>query len=526
MKKIITFVLVTLLLPSIVFGQLSIPQGGTGRSAFTGGDFIFANTASFQRLTGTTTPFFSNFSWNLATGTNATTTNFFSTTASSTNLFSSLLTVGGTGLMVDSSRRVGIGVTPSSGYVLDIKAPTSEGNVRFTAQDSVAPRFHLNRTDTSIAADDEIAGIEFNQDTGDRYVLLQSFARTVTNGSEVGEFRISTIDSGAEAARLTVKGANVGIGTTTPNNKLDIFSATKSAIGFSGASGNTNKWTIGYDMTNNRFAISSSTALGTNDKLVIDGSGNVGIGSTTPFGVLGVENIGSGASFVVNDVANDSTPFLIDASGKVGIGTAAPALTLHVYGASGSHTVVETPANQEASFRWLKAGSTKWQLYSPASSYVLRFYDGVAGLDSIEMNSGDLYLLRSGSSVQAGGFGFRADTSYGFYFPSGSPTGQRISLRAAGTDVLIVDANQRVGIGESAPGSKLSVSGGATIGASYDTTAAPSNGLLVEGNVGIGTSTPTDLLHVHNNTATSTLYISSGGAGLGGEIVVEDVDGK
>ena len=195
MKKIITFVLVTLLLPSIVFGQLSIPQGGTGRSSFTGGDFIFANTASFQRLTGTTTPFFSNFSWNLATGTNATTTNFFSTTASSTNLFSSLLTVGGTGLMVDSSRRVGIGVTPSSGYVLDIKAPTSEGNVRFTAQDSVAPRFHLNRTDTSIAADDEIAGIEFNQDTGDRYVLLQSFARTVTNGIEVVKSRISSIYS-------------------------------------------------------------------------------------------------------------------------------------------------------------------------------------------------------------------------------------------------------------------------------------------------------------------------------------------
>lgn len=60
-----------------------------------------------------------------------------------------------------------------------------------------------------------------------------------------------------------------------------------------------------------------------------------------------------------------------------------------------------------------------------------------------------------------------------------------------------------VGIGEVAPGSKLSVSGGATIGVSYDTTAAPSNGMIIEGSVGIGTTSPTTTLdtagviHVH-----------------------------
>jgi uncharacterized LabA/DUF88 family protein len=50
-----------------------------------------------------------------STSTSATTTNFFSTTASSTNLFSSLLTVGGTGLVVDSSRNVGIGTNAPIG---------------------------------------------------------------------------------------------------------------------------------------------------------------------------------------------------------------------------------------------------------------------------------------------------------------------------------------------------------------------------------------------------------------------------
>jgi len=57
-------------------------------------------------------------------------------------------------------------------------------------------------------------------------------------------------------------------------------------------------------------------------------------------------------------------------------------------------------------------------------------------------------------------------------------------------DWMTIKNSGNVGIGETAPGSKLSVSGGATIGASYDTTAAPTNGMIIEGNVGIGTTSP------------------------------------
>ena len=75
-----------------------------------------------------------------------------------------------------------------------------------------------------------------------------------------------------------------------------------------------------------------------------------------------------------------------------------------------------------------------------------------------------------------------------------------MTLNSGGFTNVVV-ANGNFGIGETAPGSKLSVSGGATIGASYDTTAAPTNGLIIEGNVGIGTTSPYKAFSVAGNVA-------------------------
>lgn len=73
----------------------------------------------------------------------------------------------------------------------------------------------------------------------------------------------------------------------------------------------------------------------------IDGSGNVGIGSTTPWAKLSVTNTGSGPSFVVEDgTSPDSSPFIVDATGNVGIGTTSPTTKLNVFGVEGNYGAI------------------------------------------------------------------------------------------------------------------------------------------------------------------------------------------
>lgn len=81
-----------------------------------------------------------------------------------------------------------------------------------------------------------------------------------------------------------------------------------------------------------------------------------------------------------------------------------------------------------------------------------------------------------------------------------------LSLIANNGTRLFVKSDGKIGIGTAGPQSVLDIEGNCAIGAAYSgSSAAPANGLIVEGNMGVGTTSPDRTFHVHKATAGSII---------------------
>jgi hypothetical protein len=227
---------------------------------------------------------------------------------------------------------------------------------------------------------------------------------------------------------------NVGIGTSTPQNNLQIHSSsvysglflTNDATGTTSSDGLILGLQHQSDAPTNRYAVllnreNSSFQIGTNDlyQLTLTPQGYVGIGTTDPkrnlhinsssvFASIHLTNDASGTtasdglsiglqyqsdaptnrySQIINNEncplylgSNGNHNLTIAADGKIGIGTSAPGAALHIKGSGypNSFIIMEGEGKSDAGFRLNEGISTKWHIFNSFSAGGLQIYNSAA----------------------------------------------------------------------------------------------------------------------------------------------------
>jgi hypothetical protein len=192
---------------------------------------------------------------------------------------------------------------------------------------------------------------------------------------------------------------NVGIGTGSPAYPLDVAGNLRSNSWIGRANGSAPSADCAiYRATDNTLGFSTAST----ERMRIDSSGNVGIGVTSPQGVLAIKAVSGNTNFSIESAAssryfisvNNTSNFLaiggnggtapssgainIDSSGNVGIGTSSPNAKLEVLSSTAGAEVSRFEGNYSASGT---VNLTNWRRSGGAVASVMRYNDANTNME-------------------------------------------------------------------------------------------------------------------------------------------------
>jgi hypothetical protein len=387
--------------------------------------------------------------------------------SSSNKIFTVVSTAGTTAMAIGSST-VAVGGTStitynndivSTGSEIDLYAGTTKvfqigaGDGNDVSLDTNGGNFYFgaNHSHSGFFFDENSTVLERIDSSGHVGIGTSAMASKLeVNGNAA----IGYVDTSAPTNGLLVSG-NVGIGTASPGETLDVYG------GYIRSTDNFNSYAEDIVQNNNTGTTAGATYWAYNsanyalygimstgytllpiltNRAIVDASGSSS----------GIAINNEGAEPIVFGI-NSAEKMRVDTTGNVGIGSTVPAARLDIV----------TAANNGIN---LTNGTSVGQLFNDANFH-------------IEAGAGGTLWLNGNS------------TAVTFIGAGGGTTG----INTNGGKVQIASTGS-VGIGTGTIANKLDVNGSASIG--YQTTAAPTNGLLVSGNVGIGTTLPSYTLDV------------------------------
>ena len=318
---------------------------------------------------------------------------------------------------------------------------------------------------------------------------------------------------------------NVGIGTTSPSQMLTVTDTIESLAGYKFPDGSVQTTAATGGGAGDGHSLDAADGSPT-DVVFVDNDGNVGIGTTSPFGELSI-----------HDVDGDSSTTLFIGSFA---GHAAKIVDSHD-GTTGETRIQSSASNTSGSALILEHDG------GSSSTGYIDFMTGASGATISRMR-----ILRNGdvgigttSPGQALTVADTIETLSGYKFPDGSVQTTAATGGAAsgwtddGTVVRLTTSTDSVGIGTASPGTKLEVAGGISLtGGNFSTlyrtvaggdlyvgtnqagnydvrfVAGGLDRMLLDGstgNVGIGTTSPASALDV-SGTVTATAFSGDGSA--------------